>query len=253
MKTTIAGIMLLAFGVAAPLAHAAPGVSTAGFTLVQNAGYSTTGLQVLSDNGSTVQISLSGAEPAINPLSAIAESYDYWNADYGWAQLGGTVKQGYQITSITVGGVLSGSLDIGQPDVDCDTNCTSYAGAATSNGGIEWKITSNGNSMTAVGQLDNVTSSQGFSSTLTGGLEGDFTLDIYSFLRGSAQATHYAISHNIGDDGEWTEELFWTSESKIALSDLTLTVQVSPVPEPGTYAMLLAGLGLLGCAARRRS
>ena len=31
-----------------------------------------------------------------------------------------------------------------------------------------------------------------------------------------------------------------------------LTVEVTPVPEPETYAMLLAGLGLIGFAARRR-
>jgi hypothetical protein len=29
-------------------------------------------------------------------------------------------------------------------------------------------------------------------------------------------------------------------------------VSVSPVPEPETYAMLLAGLGLVGAMARRR-
>ena len=32
----------------------------------------------------------------------------------------------------------------------------------------------------------------------------------------------------------------------------TLTVSAVPIPEPETYAMLLAGLGLLGFAARRR-
>lgn len=31
-----------------------------------------------------------------------------------------------------------------------------------------------------------------------------------------------------------------------------LHLSVSAVPEPGTYAMLLAGLGMVGCAARRR-
>ena len=35
--------------------------------------------------------------------------------------------------------------------------------------------------------------------------------------------------------------------------ELTLSIgQTAPVPEPETYAMLLAGLGLLGLAKRRR-
>ncbi len=252
MKTTIASTMLLVFAAAAPLAHAAPEVNSAGFTLIQTGGYATVGLQVLSDNGTTVQISLNGAEPAINPLAVSASAYDNSNADFGWTQLGGTVRQGYQITSITVGGVLSGSLDIGQPDIVCGTNCTSYAGAATNSGGAEWKLTRNGNETSTTGQLANVTSPQAFSSTLTGGVDGDFKLDIYTFLRGFAEATQYSVYHNINNEVDWTEELFWTSESSIALSDLTLTVQISPVPEPGTYAMLLTGLGLVGFTARRR-
>lgn len=34
--------------------------------------------------------------------------------------------------------------------------------------------------------------------------------------------------------------------------DLTLSIPTAPVPEPETYAMLMAGLGLLGFVARRR-
>lgn len=33
----------------------------------------------------------------------------------------------------------------------------------------------------------------------------------------------------------------------------TLSVEVTPVPEPGTYAMLAVGLGLLGFTARRKT
>ena len=37
-----------------------------------------------------------------------------------------------------------------------------------------------------------------------------------------------------------------------ALDNLTIDQSAAPVPEPETYAMMLAGLGLLGAAARRR-
>ncbi|MDP3872016.1 MAG: DNRLRE domain-containing protein [Methyloversatilis sp.] len=45
---------------------------------------------------------------------------------------------------------------------------------------------------------------------------------------------------------------FLTSEYGAPLARPVLSVEVMPVPEPGTYAMLLAGLGLIGFAARRR-
>jgi hypothetical protein len=45
---------------------------------------------------------------------------------------------------------------------------------------------------------------------------------------------------------------FYSSEYAIANLRPLLTVEVMPVPEPQTYALILAGLGLVGWIARRR-
>lgn len=45
--------------------------------------------------------------------------------------------------------------------------------------------------------------------------------------------------------------MYSITTNAVGLSDAALYV-TSPVPEPATYAMLVAGLGLLGVAARRR-
>ena len=47
-------------------------------------------------------------------------------------------------------------------------------------------------------------------------------------------------------------EVDWTIDSSVLRSGDILSVTIAPVPEPETYAMLLAGLGLVGFAARRR-
>jgi hypothetical protein len=50
--------------------------------------------------------------------------------------------------------------------------------------------------------------------------------------------------------GFGSQVIFNFSNSPLSTTQLILTA--APVPEPGTYAMMLAGLGLLGCVARRR-
>ena len=61
----------------------------------------------------------------------------------------------------------------------------------------------------------------------------------------------------VGDAGAGTTgEVDGTAGFKATLpvaSGEIFQVGVAPVPEPETYAMLLAGLGLLGFVARRRS
>ncbi len=256
MRTTIAGIVLAGCAAAAPLAHAALEVDATGFFLGLTDGYypELTGfdMQLLSDNGISVQIGLSGAGPLLNPVQVTATEYEYANGDYGWTQLGGKVKQGYRITSMTLSSVFSGSLEPGQPDTACGANCISQPGVVTNAASITWLVTADGDVTTDLGQLENVTAPEVLARTVTRGLDGDFTLDINSVLGVYARAAQSSIYHNVGGDFEWIEERFWTSQGSLGLDGMTLTVRIAPVPEPATWALLLAGLGLVGFTARCR-
>lgn len=50
----------------------------------------------------------------------------------------------------------------------------------------------------------------------------------------------------------WTDIDNTGSDHGLAIDNVSLTVTAAAVPEPGTYAMLLAGLGAVGFIARRR-
>lgn len=69
-----------------------------------------------------------------------------------------------------------------------------------------------------------------------------YTMDVFSTTTGPTLATFN-----------------WTGLNKVTMSDGNYTLHtaidnltLSPVPEPETYAMLLAGLGLMGFTTRRR-
>lgn len=89
------------------------------------------------------------------------------------------------------------------------------------------------------GKLDNWGTFARFKST---GLIGS-SLDFYYITRGGSTPAGEGIAvkyGNVAGDGEWL----------LAKSgDLTFS---APVPEPETYALMVAGLALVGVAARRR-
>lgn len=53
-------------------------------------------------------------------------------------------------------------------------------------------------------------------------------------------------------DGSGAERLLGTLNLDVAAGTLTYNIVAAPVPEPEAYAMLLAGLGMIGFMARRR-
>lgn len=75
----------------------------------------------------------------------------------------------------------------------------------------------------------------------TGSYTGSFLLGV-DFWNGGAIASW----NNPSYPGATVANVRWREVT------LTLDQQTAPIPEPETYAMMLAGLGLLGFAARRR-
>lgn len=76
---------------------------------------------------------------------------------------------------------------------------------------------------------------------LTFGGSGDHFVSNSDGTLGSLNGGWWFVADLVGPDG--------SSTGMVAARDL---VPAAPIPEPETYAMLLAGLGLLGFAARRR-
>lgn len=64
---------------------------------------------------------------------------------------------------------------------------------------------------------------------------------IYQLLSTPATGRYFELTLNNQPNNRW-----------LALSEVTFKGSVAPVPEPETYAMLLAGLGLIGAVAKRR-
>jgi hypothetical protein len=79
------------------------------------------------------------------------------------------------------------------------------------------------------------------SSTIIGGLQGTTVLQSVSFLSGASETY---LGQNLG--------ITLSSGNLQSDWDNVRLTAAAPVPEPETYAMLLAGLGLMGAVARRK-
>jgi len=79
----------------------------------------------------------------------------------------------------------------------------------------------------------------------------NLTASLQAMQSGAVPGYGWALLPFMPDGTNGTD--FFTKEAFMAADRPLLTVEVAPVPEPETYAMMLAGLGLLGFVARRRA
>jgi len=233
---------------AAPFAVADTSINTSAFGLSISDIYWTTGsLQVLSDDGKTIRIGIGGAEPLINPvISQAPELWEYSNGDFGFARLGGALLPGYRINSMTLSGTLSGSIDIEEPT--CSRCTPSMPGSGGNEARIIWTA-DNGSGEIALpeSRFTDIEGKVNYSATAATQLQGDFALNINTVLTAWSRNPAYSSTN------PWNfDPIFGVTTASIKMTDMVLTVQVSAVPEPATYGMLLGGMGVLLAAARRR-
>ncbi|TWI44802.1 putative secreted protein with PEP-CTERM sorting signal/MYXO-CTERM domain-containing protein [Pseudoduganella flava] len=251
MRMIIAGLLLGTSLLANPAAHAATTIDTGSFTLGWSDGYypNLFDMTVLSDSGGTVTIALHHAGPLAD---AAAGSPDNFNpsqgGDLGFTQLATTVHAGYRITSLALSASVNGAMFVGMPDHCPGTWCSVSPGYAENSGSFEWSLTQGGVPTALPGaRIDNLEGQATLAQQAAVALQGAATLDLYTRVDARALGTLQNISN-----GEISGYRDFSSDAYLSMGDIVLTVQVAPVPEPSTYAMLLGGLALAGAAARRR-
>jgi hypothetical protein len=152
-----------------------------------------------------------------------------------WAYVGAVsvqAKSGYQIQSIISGAVGQIATTVGSAD-----GAYAYAAGDTF---TQW------NSSGSIFSDTSVYSEKDGSVSL--GMNGSYNVSGSANLGGVRQAdlTYFQT-------GGWVAVAGINSSASISHDATYFTVQVSAVPEPDSYAMLLAGLGVIGALVRRRA
>lgn len=199
---------------------------------------------------------------------AFLGSYVSGGGDFGTMASGGETTADYEHSGFAYGGFLGGSsVDLMTSVAFTSTSPIEYFGTATAvEKTIQLKVVADSGDL---GPLVNV-SFAGLSSTVDGlaGATGSFQTSI-RVLKGSSVLGSF--STNQLADQNFSFAFTVQADDVLTLSasqgvhmnasgptDASLTgylsgqFAVAAVPEPEQYAMLLAGLGLLGVAARRR-
>ena len=173
---------------------------------------------------------------------------DLCSSDINNKVFGGDLKYTIGGLTATVTGYYNGKQVTAMQDHDGGYNPAKFIGAGL---GVYHKL-DNGDDNVTKGEFLKLTFSQAV--TLTGvslradGHTGKFDEDSTFLLDGHG----LKLAHDLNNLSITRKEFTFGYGGHEAEQFYLGGVTVSPVPEPETYALLLAGLGLLGVAARRR-
>jgi PEP-CTERM motif len=243
MKAMIAGLALgmAVFGTAA---HAEPiHVESAGVVLDNLPGFTEDRVSVLANTADVLQLSLTEL------LSRNSQGGTGWSAfddqgnfqqtisDYAAGyQL--RVKEGHSLSLVTLELRFGGQLQQAESPIDPPGQALNY----TRNG---MQVINAGSVVQSdVRHIDNLNGTQ------------QVTFTFWDLAWAETVALELQSEVWMGAQGIPPNGLLpgLPSFASMNVTDAVLTIRtaVAPVPEPGTYAMLLAGLALVGTAARRR-
>lgn len=223
----------LALTAVAAAAQTPARIDTAAFSMVNQWGDSADVL--LSDTNGVTRIGLTSAA---DNLSAYTSRYQQGNFYAGLFEV--TVHPGYRVTGFSFSGTFEGVLDV-PPNPDGSPG----NGFAFNSGNVEFSAGSRpygvfyGEHSQRFDMLDGAipfTMSSGQLSLTT-----DFNLSLQGLILVSAYPT--VTPQNPGGIDSF---------ASLRLANPVFTIYTTAVPEPATYAMLLAGMAIVGLARRRR-
>lgn len=241
MKNTMAGLLLGTLILSTPAAHAALTIDTGEFSISYAESYKLPfDMTLLSSSNGVTRIALHGMEPNSAAVQSYGEPQTANNWNFAWALLTTTVQDGYQIRNASLTGTMTGVRSVGQPGAVCD-GCTVETGYAQNAGRFSFGQFGRSLLQQEVTNVDGVQTLAAGGQTAWG---GSFDMVLNASLDADALGTRVLTPNGIE---------YLASNASVSLTEIVLTIEVaSPVPEPETYMMLLAGLGVAGWAARRR-
>ncbi|WP_256077447.1 PEP-CTERM sorting domain-containing protein [Massilia sp. YIM B04103] len=212
-------------------------INAQAFTLSNAGGWWGDNIKLLSDTNGITTISM-GYGPCCSDVIDAGPGRS--NGDNALQNFNVNTRAGYRVTGFSVSAKLIGSLSVGEHDGE--------RGEATNRGGFEFTAYQNGT--TLLTRRWEQAQLQGTETHLVSGqavLPSSFSLDILAWQSAYAQGALYYTCNPASCSEHWA-----TSSASLKVTDLVLTVQTAPVPEPETYAMLLGGLAITAFVARRR-
>jgi hypothetical protein len=233
MKHTVAGLMLGMLLSSPVLADTSIDTTAFSLTFLDGPLPEDWNIALAGQSGNTYHVDLASLNNHLQRIEANdVTGLGSWDSRSDWALLGLDVHAGYRVTGLTVTGTAFGEYAPGElPDFPPGraANYASFHMTLWAPGPQSyWNQYDNFNGEHA---LDVGTGALSLTAPAQLGLSGALSVEAWGVEGDGAYAGSFASAQ---------------------LRDLVLHVEVAPVPEPATYAMLLAGLALVGRAVRRR-
>ncbi|UTY60710.1 PEP-CTERM sorting domain-containing protein [Massilia sp. erpn] len=157
------------------------------------------------------------------------------------------VRKGYRVTGYSLSAKVSGYARLG----NVTPGMIDIPGTAENSAGLflENRNCASCHAESVSRDVTRLNGAEVLTAAINNKFDGDFFLLAGAGFGARSEPTHwsYDINHDATVGG------ITHSSAGIWLDTPVLTIFTSPVPEPGTYAMLLAGLAVAGVAARRRN
>lgn len=232
MMTRLLMVAALALTSVAAAAHTPARIDTAAFSIVNP--WSASAEVLLSDADGVTRIGLASAA---SDLSAATSSYQQGSFYGGLFEV--TVHAGYRVTGFAFSGIFEGVLEV-PPNPDGSPG----DGVAYNSGYVEFSAGSRpygvlySEHAQRIDMLDGAVPFSMASGPLA--LSSDFNLSLQGLIMVSAYPT-VTPEHPEGID----------SFASMRLANPMFTIYTTAVPEPASYAMLLAGMAVLETRRRR--